>query len=354
MNCDADFNFFPMKLLKIKYILFCWVLVVISSGCNTNIEITEKVELPSSDIYSIVVDNNGIKWITTKKGVVSYDGVKLTNYTEEELSNAGDVNRLFSEKNQKNNRLYLCSNNGLSIFEHGDEVITDFITYSTGQSGILSDSVLSVDIDSRNNKYIATSVGLSIFSDNKWFNYFGQAGNRMLQNYRISAVAAAKNNWIYVSTKGGGVSRLKYLDGVSGATTFTHEWASGLKSDNVLTVIIADDTCQWYGTDKGVAFHENEHTKSGWTYYSREDGLICDTVTAIAKDMSGNLWFGTPKGLSKLYDNKWENFTMKNGLVSNCVKTIAVDLDGSVWIGTDNGISHFKNNVWANFEYSKN
>ncbi len=335
---------------KKKYILMLAAMAAVCFGCEKYSQVIEKLQLPSNVIKNIVVDNHGIKWITTDKGVVSYDGVKLTDYLDESLLNSGAANRLFSEESQAANKIWLCSNNGLSVFEHNDEVITDFVTYTKSQSGILSDSVLAIDIDLKNTRYIATSAGLSIFTNNKWFDYFGQAGEKILQKYKISAVAAAKNDWVYVSTLGGGVSRFKYLDAVSGATTFTEGWASGLKSDSILTVVVVDDTCQWYGTDKGVAFHKNELTKSGWTYYSRADGLICDTVNTITQDLSGNIWFGTPKGISKLSDTEWESFTTKNGLVSNQVNTIAVDLDGSLWVGTNNGISHYVNNIWANFE----
>ncbi len=336
---------------KIKFVFFCVAFAVLDTGC-TKVEIPENTGLPSPVINTIEIDNNGIKWITTDKGVVSYDGDKLNYYPEYESFNNGNANRLFSEKDPATNKIWLCSNNGLSVFEHSNNKITSFETYNTNQSGILSDSVITIDIDSEKNSYIATSSGLSVFSNNKWLDYFGQAGNNILRNFKISAVAAAKNNWVYVSTQGGGVSRFKYLDGITGATTFTHEWASGLKSDNILTVVVVDDTCQWYGTDKGAALHINELTKSGWEYYSRTNGLICDTVNTIAKDLSGNIWFGTPKGISKMHDNEWENFTTENGLVSNRINTIAVDLDGSVWVGTDNGISHYVNNAWVNFTWN--
>ena len=339
-----------MIYLKSKYILMLTAMAVVCFGCEKDSPVIEKVELPSNVIRNIVVDNNGVKWITTDKGIVSYDGEKLTNYPDNSSFNNDTANRLFSEKGETTNKIWLCSNNGLSVFEHNDEKISNLVTYKSTQSGILSDSVLAVDIDLKSTRYIATSSGLSIFSNNKWQDYFGQAGDKILQNYKISAVAAANNNWVYVSTQGGGVSRFKYLDAVSGATTFTEEWASGLKSDNILTVVIVDDTCQWYGTDKGVALHTNELTKSGWTRYSRTDGLICDTVTTIAKDLSGNIWFGTPKGISKLNNETWVNLTTKNGLTSNVINTIAVDLDGSVWVGTDNGISRYINGIWIDFE----
>ncbi|MBK6284668.1 MAG: hypothetical protein IPF54_20335 [Draconibacterium sp.] len=129
-------------------------MAAVCFGCEKYSQVIEKLQLPSNVIKNIVVDNHGIKWITTDKGVVSYDGVKLTDYLDESLLNSGAANRLFSEESQAANKIWLCSNNGLSVFEHSDEVIIDFVTYKTTQSGILSDSVLAIDIDLKNTRYI--------------------------------------------------------------------------------------------------------------------------------------------------------------------------------------------------------
>jgi ligand-binding sensor domain-containing protein len=147
---------------------------------------------------------------------------------------------------------------------------------------------------------------------------------------------------------GGGISRFKYIDAVSGATTFNLPWAGGLPSENVLCAI-ADGNAQWYGTDAGAAYHESELTKSGWTTYTREEGLVCDTVYAIAKDLAGNVWFGTHKGVSKLTGNQWQSITKADGLLDNKVNTIAIDKDNSVWFGTDKGISHYSGGKWVNY-----
>lgn len=334
---------------KRKYFLIGAVIAAFCSGCEKDSPAEENIELPSQIVKNIMVDKNGIKWIATDKGVVSYDGIKLTKYSDNSFVDDGSATKLFIEESQSVNKIWICSTNGLSTFEYNDNKISSFINYQTNPAGLLSNSILSVDIDLQSTKYIATPSGLSILSNDNWDRYFGKSGENILSKYEISAVATSKNNWVYVSTSGGGVSRFKYLDAVSGATTYTKDWASGLKSDNVLTVVVVDDTCQWYGTDKGIAFHSSEHTKSDWTHYSRNDGLICDTVNTIVKDLSGNIWFGSPKGISKLNNTVWTNYTTENGLVSNTVNTIAVDLDGSVWVGTDNGISHFVNNEWKSF-----
>lgn len=340
---------FVMIFIKRKYFLICAVIAAFSSGCEKNSPAEENIELPSQTIKNIMVDKNDTKWIATDKGVVSYDGTTLTKYSDNSFVNDGSATRLFLEESQTANKIWICSSNGLSTFEHNDNKISSFINYQTSTAGILSNSVLSMNIDLQSTKYIATSAGLSILSNGNWDQYFGKSGENILSKYKISAVATSKNNWVYVSTSGGGVSRFKYLDAVSGATTYTKDWASGLKSNNILTVEVVDDTCQWYGTDNGIAFHTSELTKSDWTHYSRTDGLICDTVSTIVKDLSGNIWFGTPKGISKLNNTVWTNYTTENGLVSNVVNTLAVDLDGSIWVGTDNGISHFMNNEWKGF-----
>jgi ligand-binding sensor domain-containing protein len=78
--------------------------------------------------------------------------------------------------------------------------------------------------------------------------------------------------------------------------------------------------------------------------------LVCDTVYAIAQDNTGNMWFGTHKGISKFSGSGWTSYTKKDGLVADKVNTVEVDKDGSLWFGTDNGISHFTNGVWETVE----
>jgi ligand-binding sensor domain-containing protein len=100
----------------------------------------------------------------------------------------------------------------------------------------------------------------------------------------------------------------------------------------------------------GAELHTSPHTKSDWTQnLNTGNGLICDTVLAIARDKSKNLWLGTTMGVSMYNGTNFTNYTIEDGLVNNKVNTIAIDIDGSVWFGTNNGISHFSNNKWTNY-----
>lgn len=336
-----------MKNLKMIRNLIIPFIFIYFFSCKDDIPVPDEFIMPSKVVSKIVIDDNGVKWFATDKGIVSYDGSEWTAYTENQLLSNEPVTDLAFEYGSGIKKLWLAGNDGVSSLEPGTTPIP-FVNYNTKNSGILSDTVRALGVDESNTKYVGTLKGMSILKDNKWSKFYGRKGEEILKNYKISGVVTAKNGWIYAATQGGGVSRFQYTDAVSGATTFNLPWAGGLQSDNILTVELVDDNYQWYGTDRGVALHTSEFTKSDWTSYSRADGLICDTVYAICKDISGNVWFGTHRGVSKLSGTNWENYTDKDGLISNKVNTIAVDLDGSVWFGTDEGISHFINNKWEN------
>jgi hypothetical protein len=338
-----------MSKIKFCHLLILSVVINLFYGCNNDDPVVEEeFVFPSKVINKIIVDVNGSKWFATEKGVVSFDGLKWTSYTDDQNKTTGSISDVVFDRLPGVKKLWMATNMGLSAFEFGADKITT-TNFNTSKDEILSDDISALGVDKNGVKYIATSKGLSILKGDKWDEFYGRNGEEILAEFKISSVAVAENGYIYAATEGGGISRFKYTDAISGATTFNLPWAGGLPSENVLCAL-ADGNAQWYGTDSGAAYHTSEFTKTDWTTYSRENGLICDTVYTIAKDQTGNVWFGTHKGVSKLAGNQWQNFTIKDGLVANKVNTIAIDTDNSVWFGTDQGISHYTfDGKWVNF-----
>lgn len=331
-----------------------WLIIMISFGinlfysCDTDDPVEEKFVFPSKVINKIVVDASGSKWFATGKGIISYDGLKWTSYTDQQNKTTGDISDIVFDRLSGAKKLWVGTQVGLSSFEFGPSAYTTE-NFNTSKDELLSDNVSALGVDELAVKYIGTSKGLSILKGDQWDEFYGRETEEILSEYRISSIAIAQNGYIYAATEGGGISRFKYTDAISGATTFNLPWSSGLPSQNVYAAI-TDGNAQWYGTDGGVAYHSTEKAKEDWTTYTRENGLICDTVYAIAKDPSGNVWFGTHKGVSKLTGDKWQNYTVKEGLVANKVNAIAIDTDRSVWFGTDHGISHFTTDgKWVNY-----
>lgn len=340
-----------MKFNQLISLVFLAVITVTFTSCKDKEPIVQGFSLPSRVINKIAIDNNGVKWIATEKGIVICNGNRWTTYTGYVVLNNTAIADLAINNLSGKNEIWLSSPLGATSFEYADSIISSLEIYNVLKGGILDNSVSAINIDQNNVKYIATPKGLSILKGTKWDQFAGKKGEEILSKYKISAVATTTNGFIYVSTIGGGVTSFKYTDAVSGATTLTEPYASGLMCDTVNTVIAVNDGHQWYGTNKGASLHTSDVTKdmNHWMYYSRVDGLVCDTVYAIAKDLTGNMWFGTHKGVSMLSGTTWVNYTTKDGLIANKVNTLAIDKDNSVWFGTDNGISHFINNQWLNY-----
>jgi signal transduction histidine kinase/ligand-binding sensor domain-containing protein/CheY-like chemotaxis protein len=85
------------------------------------------------------------------------------------------------------------------------------------------------------------------------------------------------------------------------------------------------------------------------TYYFKNyqvgDGISSNTITCIAQDHKGFMWFGTRNGLNRFDGYAFKTFTHdlldSSSLGSNSVLSILEDSRGILWVGTHNGIYCF-------------
>ena len=89
-------------------------------------------------------------------------------------------------------------------------------------------------------------------------------------------------------------------------------------------------------------------------HITSEDGLSTNYVTAILKDKSGFMWFGTQDGLCrydgyqfKVYKNIIDN---KNSLSSSDITAIYEHNDGTLYVGTRNSGLNIFNPYFDSFE----
>lgn len=339
-----------MRHLKIAKLAFLAVVAFTFNACEDDKDpVKEEFKLPSQEIRKIEIDNDGVKWFATANGLVKLDDKEWTIFTDNVTQMPKAIDELAFSNGSGKNELWIGSSQGVGWFDYTAEKINPWTIYRAQQDGLLDDQVSAIDIDRQNVKYIGTPKGLSILKGTKWDQFVGRRSEEILSTYKISAIATSADGRIYAATEGGGVASFKYTDAVSGATTFHQPWSYDLLSDTVYTVIVVDETHQWYGTNRGAALHTSEWAKADWVSYTRLNGLICDSVYAIGKDPKGQVWFGTHKGVSMLMDTTWKSFTTKDGLIDNKINTLAIDKDGSVWFGTDKGISHYNNGQWTNY-----
>ena len=61
-----------------------------------------------------------------------------------------------------------------------------------------------------------------------------------------------------------------------------------------------------------------------------------DSVLALAVAPNGDIWFGTPNGISRFDGESWETYQPGKGIVSAFAAA-----DGSLWFGADGTILRY-------------
>ncbi len=200
-------------------------------------------------------------------------------------------------------------------------------TYDTSNSGLVSDYVLSMDIDEewRGNKWFGTNAGVSKFDGENWATY--DTSNSGLVHNRANAIATDPEGDKWFGTNGG-VSRF------DGATWTTYDTSnSGLASNTISAIAVDHSGNVWIGTSQdGISKFDGEN----WTTYDTSNSALADdSINAIAIDHSGNVWIGTSiGGVSKFDGATWTTYdTSNSGMGSNHVRSIAIDIADVKWFG---------------------
>jgi ligand-binding sensor domain-containing protein len=287
-----------------------------------------------------------MKWFATEKGISSFDGKTWTNYDEKDGLPATGVNEMSEAAPANGVNLWLASNSGVMTGHWEANTLTIENSYTSGNSHLLSDTVLAILLDKAGYLWMGTNRGLNGLKNTDWI-----LPSKYVFSLPISRIGSSQDGWNYFATLGGGVARNKTtVDGVTSASTYEMPWA-GLPSDTVNAIYIDPSTGnQWFGTPHGAAYHVGTETKKNWYVYTVNDGLVNNEVLSISGDAGGRIWFGTKGGVSVLDNSLLTSYTEADGLAGNLVSAIAFDPDGSVWLGTDNGVSHYTSGQWLNYK----
>lgn len=203
------------------------------------------------------------------------------------------------------------------------------ITSADVGSGLLSNDIRDILVTADGQVWVATAAGVcSTFDGQGWHPYVDGAPGA--DNAVIALTSDAAGN-IWAGTAG----VVKKLDGqVWTAYGFTQSGLTG----SLTTILGSSQGGIWVGTDKGFAYFDGGD-------FQVKGGI---STTSFAEGPDGSLWRGTDSGLHRLSSGS-RTFTVQDGLLSNTVRALALDDEGRIWAGTDRGISIYdpKASAWS-------
>lgn len=166
-----------------------------------------------------------------------------------------------------------------------------------------------------------------------WYNY---------TNGNYLQALALQGGVLWAGTTGG-VVRWNVADGSYVKYLAPH----GLPDNSVSAVAVDAAGRLWFGLSTwngGLTVYDG----TTWTTFTQVDGLASGWVNEVAIDGAGRKWIGTQRGVSVLSDNgtphhrsddTWTTFSQADGLANNTVLAVVVDGSGYKWFGTAGGVS---------------
>jgi ligand-binding sensor domain-containing protein/serine phosphatase RsbU (regulator of sigma subunit) len=159
---------------------------------------------------------------------------------------------------------------------------------------------------------------------------FNKAGGFITNNVKI--VFEDREGVIWSGNYGDGLTQV--IPKSFSIMEFNHD----LYGNSIFSIYL-NESDKWIGTDKGL-LKTDMNTGKVIRFFSKENGLPKDTVTAIHSSNGKDLWIGTEKsGLFRMNtaDEKIIRFPLGNGALENSV-TIITGKGNYVWAGTKKGL----------------
>ncbi|MBI3501944.1 MAG: SpoIIE family protein phosphatase [Bacteroidetes bacterium] len=243
--------------------------------------------------------NKNLWAAVSNAGITKYDGKKFSNYSE---SQGLLDNNVYSILVDKNGIVWAGSKAGISRFDG-----TKFVTMDMETMKISNKDVNAIMQDKNGNLWFGTGGGLAKYSGEGIITTFDEAEGLMHKEIKCLAEDPFGNMWI--GTNNGGLYRFDvFTDDKKKIRLIAND--SLLSSNSVRAIIFLDEKKSGrdvkemvVGTDKGIdkITFDDKGKILNIRNYNASDGFVgveCND-NAMYRDAGGNIWIGTVKGLTK-------------------------------------------------------
>lgn len=307
--------------------------------CNAHAQLQERYfrnisvdkGLSQSTVFAIRQDSVGFIWMATQDGLNRYDSKGFKIYRPVE----GDKNALQSHYIRNlfidhKGTLWIGGNQGISRYSYAAD---NFVNYKLPRS-FGEWYVSSITEDAQHNIW-ATTIAGSVFKLAAGTAEFKQVNVNALEHgiKKISYISSW-NKDILIGTE---VGLFKF----NPQGHYLTKLNLGVDKPAVNDVYI-DRENLWVATEGNGLIKYNTPT-ANTTFFTHQPGknsLSDNNVRCIGKDVDGNMWIGTFKGLSVLdlsklsFDNYYHQVSQPYTISQNSVRCFYQDRQKAIWLGT--------------------
>ncbi len=306
---------------------------------------TQSVLPYNAYILDLEEDHDGILWVGTSKGIISFDGNDWVTYDEDNGSIPNN-NIIDIEITPDGKIVALLKGAGLN-----SNIIIEFDGTnwsSTNTDQIPNNNLLDEIAFDKNGKFWIGGVNLFNKNPNNVDYQLVYTGDYSIKDNNVGSITQRQDGIYWMST-------YSYLHKFDGSNWSSYPLDNFETYGAILEIALDDNEDVWIASNKGVFFFdENEWVR----YYPGNSNLLSDNIISL-KFSNGKIVVGTSdEGISIFDGTNWQNFsTVNSSILSNELNKMTTDANGIIWISyynEDLGISKFDGNNWTHFDLVQN
>jgi ligand-binding sensor domain-containing protein len=368
-----------MKLITSFFALNILILSLFSNivcGQNGDFKferVTTNDGLSHSNVLSIAKDYQGFVWFGTEDGITKYDGVSCTIYRNDK-NNPSSINdnmgRSIIEDSYRN--IWIGTSNGLNLYKREYNNFQVYWQYNDGE-GEAQGIINTLFEDSNHHLWIGHKYGVEKFNfaDSTFEKYpLPGVDSTKVVEVEVREIKEDKHGYIWIGSSIG----VFVFDPVK--KEFKNEYRDlfykyGLEDVIVYSFFEDNQGHFWIGTlnNGALLFNPENFSIKKYDHKATDPNSISNNhVAHIIQDETGNIWFGTSRGLSyikstDLQDNKirfgkmYSNPGDNKSLLSDIIECLYLSDENRLWIGSRFGGVNFhdkKSKHFMSFKHDRN
>lgn len=339
-------------------------IVKINSSSNGEISIGTFVlskDIPEiTDAYHMMISKDGDFWISTRNhGLVniSPDKEEIKIYqNESENRKSISSNEVYMSFEDDKNQIWIATRDGISVFDRANQV---FLRIHRGNANIPDDQIFHISQSASGTIWVGTFNGIA-FGTRTFFQKTDISDG--LTSNSINTFAQQNDGSMWVGTSDG-LNRI--LPSGKVRRIYTDNSPTTIIPSNQVMSLLAEDNVIWVGTlNAGLARVDlNEMTSDKYSKSIIDKNSVSSNgITSIMRIHTGDILIGTyGGGLNILAEGKKSFRHLKNdpysisSISSNNVIALLEDKNKNIWVGTENGLNKYDihNDKFTRYQYSE-
>ena len=299
--------------------------------------LTEEDGFVSSEIYSVIQDNQGLLWFgTAENGVMRYDGRKVTLFEFDSQSSNGlshnDAGNLMLDRNGK---VWIGTwGGGANFYEPKTGNFKNFIHDPQRTDSIAANRIQSLFHDQDGSIWLGSyDKGLSRYLGNDSFEHIQKSDDVAfsLSHNRIWDIEDNDSDSLWVATSFG----LNLYDKTNGEISYffpepNNNTPTG--ANEIRSILKTSKDKLYIGTQQGPFTFDKRSGLFTQLKTLNEENL--GQVNSMIEDQEGHLWFVTSKGLFRQSNSslKIEKLDLK---YNNGLRIIFEDSSKTIWVTSE-------------------